>query len=333
MGSEDDRNAQLVRSLSVLKDLNRTGGVDIYELAERYGTTDRTIRRDLKALQDAGIPLKEEATDGKKKKWTAQYKNHLERLNWLLDAGHYMALRFAMGQGPGLKSASQQISLLEDLADKIGGVLGAKQRKQLLDFENCFYSVEKFESLRAAPDVLWPAVGAITKNLVCDVVYRAPRAEPYDTKFKVLPLRIFAHNGATYLHVCTLGKKKTVIALNLQRLISLAPTDKTAKPPKAYDPEVLDSTAFGVFTGGTETKFRLRFDRDAAPRIRERKWHPTQKLTKTKDGGVVLTFVCADSHEVRSWIAGWRKQVVVLEPAAVREEFADYAKFLKSQYA
>ena len=54
MGSQEQdaagRNAQLVRTLSVPRDLDRLGGVDLYELAERYGTTVRTIRRDLEAI-------------------------------------------------------------------------------------------------------------------------------------------------------------------------------------------------------------------------------------------------------------------------------------------
>lgn len=35
----------------------RLGGVDLYELAERYGTTVRTIRRDPETLQEVCLPL------------------------------------------------------------------------------------------------------------------------------------------------------------------------------------------------------------------------------------------------------------------------------------
>ena len=50
------RNDQVVRVLRLLHDLERVGGCDVYELAERYGTTTRTVRRDLDAVAEAGIP-------------------------------------------------------------------------------------------------------------------------------------------------------------------------------------------------------------------------------------------------------------------------------------
>ena len=47
------RNDQVVRILHLLRDLERLGGCDLYELAIHYGTTTRTIRRDLEALEEA----------------------------------------------------------------------------------------------------------------------------------------------------------------------------------------------------------------------------------------------------------------------------------------
>lgn len=64
------RNEQLVRVLQLLGDLSRRGGCDLYELASRYETTTRTIRRDLDALLGAGIPLKREAGEGSRLRWS-----------------------------------------------------------------------------------------------------------------------------------------------------------------------------------------------------------------------------------------------------------------------
>lgn len=64
------RNEQLVRVLQMLGDLGRRGGCDVYELAARYETSTRTIRRDLDALMNAGIPLKREAGDGSRVRWS-----------------------------------------------------------------------------------------------------------------------------------------------------------------------------------------------------------------------------------------------------------------------
>ncbi len=64
------RNDQLVRVLQLLSDLGVSGGCDLYELAERYGTTTRTIRRDLDAIAGAGIPLRRTAGEGSRLRWS-----------------------------------------------------------------------------------------------------------------------------------------------------------------------------------------------------------------------------------------------------------------------
>jgi predicted DNA-binding transcriptional regulator YafY len=70
VGKKANRNEQLVRVLQLLSDLGQRSGCDIYSLAERYGTSTRTIRRDLEALAGVGIPLKQQAGDGSRLLWS-----------------------------------------------------------------------------------------------------------------------------------------------------------------------------------------------------------------------------------------------------------------------
>jgi proteasome accessory factor B len=334
MGSQEQdaagRNAQLVRTLNVLRDLDRLGGVDLYELAERYGTTVRTIRRDLEALQEIGLPLLEEQ-DGKRKRWRVAFKDHLQQLSGLLDATHYLALRLAMGQGGPVRSTSSMFAALEDLSSKIETVIGTAGRAQLEAIDACFHSYEKFAYRRSPPDVFWPLIQAIAECRVCRVTYRAPRRRPYETVFEVLPLRIFAHHGAVYL-MCNVVKHDTLATLNLQRLQNLKLLDKRAKPPKDFDPAALENAAFGVYSGGAPTTYVFRFNADVAPYIRERTWHPTQRLREQRGGGVELQFTCGESYEVTSWVASWRDGVEVIKPASLRTELEELGGWLASTY-
>jgi predicted DNA-binding transcriptional regulator YafY len=47
---------------------------------------------------------------------------------------------------------------------------------------------------------------------------------------------------------------------------------------------------------------------------------------------VALKFTCRGSHEVSAWVASWRDHVTVIEPAALREEFAELAEWLWEKY-
>ena len=53
------RNAEVIRQWTILREIeqSRTAGVTIDDLASQCGVTTRTIRRDLQALEEAGLPL------------------------------------------------------------------------------------------------------------------------------------------------------------------------------------------------------------------------------------------------------------------------------------
>ena len=51
------RNAALTRGVAILRTLEGGGRWTLYALAERFCVHPRTIRRDLKALESAGVPM------------------------------------------------------------------------------------------------------------------------------------------------------------------------------------------------------------------------------------------------------------------------------------
>jgi predicted DNA-binding transcriptional regulator YafY len=321
-----ERNNQLSRTLAILRDLNCLEGVDLYELAERHGATVRTIRRDLQALQEVGFPISEEPGEGKRKKWRIGYSEELEKISGLLDASHYLALKLAMDQGGAVHASSALFARLEDLAAKIETALGENGRAELARIEACFYSYEKFAYKAAPPEVLWELVKAIGEKRICHVEYAAPylsKSRSYD----VLPLRIFAHQGGVYLFALW-PRAGHVGTLNLQRLKKLQVLDRRGTPPADFDPTKWESAAFGIYGGGPQTRYVLRFDPEVAPYIRERVWHPSQKLRELKGGKVELEFTCAAGYEVSSWIASWRRGVEVLEPASERAEMLELGRWL-----
>lgn len=328
--AKDERNHQLVRILQVIFDLDRMGGLDVYELAERHGTSPKTIQRDLEAIDQAGLPL-EGAMDGKRKRWRIAYKDKVKQLSSLLDASHYLALRVAMSPGAPMATESPLFATLEDLGEKIENAIGPKGRAQLEAIEACFAFHERGTYREAQPDILWPLVGAIHDGRLCDVTYRAPRAEAQDRTFEVLPLKVLAHQGALYL-LCWIPKHENVGMLNLQRLQKLHPKDQRAKPPEGLDLTSLESAAFGVFLTGKPTTYRLRFSPEVAPYIRERTWHPTQRIRELRGGGLELTFQCDASPEVGAWVQSWGKGVEVLEPEGMRGEMGELGEWLRGRY-
>jgi predicted DNA-binding transcriptional regulator YafY len=260
------------------------------------------------------------------------YRQHLSRnLSGLFDASHYLALRLAMGQGGPARRLSAIFASLEDLSDKIEKALGPAARERLTAIDACFLSYEKFAYEKTPPDVFWPLVSAIAGRWLCRVRYRAPRVPIRTKTFDVLPLRLFVHGGAVYL-LCGVPKHASVATLNLQRLVDITVLERHGEPPADFDIARWEASAFGVYSGCPTTTYRLRFAADAAPYVRERVWHTSQKLHEVGDGRVDLEFTCGDSYEIDSWVASWRTRVEVLAPRRLRADLARLGAWLSEKY-
>ncbi len=61
-------------------------------------------------------------------------------------------------------------------------------------------------------------------------------------------------------------------------------------------------------------------------------WHPSQKLTRKKDGSVVLQLVLADLDEVASWVLSFGPNAMALGPPALRQQVAEAAVATASRY-
>ncbi len=66
----------------------------------------------------------------------------------------------------------------------------------------------------------------------------------------------------------------------------------------------------------------VRFRADQAPYVREREWHPTQKIRELRDGRVELTFRAGGMFEIMRWVLGWGDAAEILRPLALRREIA-----------
>ena len=59
------RNREFVRNWQLVREIELSRrGKSLKELAEQFGVVERTIRRDIAALQEAGMPIYDEVVDG-----------------------------------------------------------------------------------------------------------------------------------------------------------------------------------------------------------------------------------------------------------------------------
>jgi predicted DNA-binding transcriptional regulator YafY len=327
------RDKQLARTLQLIQELARLGdGSTLEELAQRHGVDTRTIRRDLAALQVAGFPVVEdEDRDARRKRWRIDLKARENVLTRIIGVGHYLGLRVAMASSTLPPQQWAVHAGLEDLSDRIEKALGLTQRKRLLRIVSAVAPYERAAYLAPPAEVLECLIEAIAEGQVCSIDYLPPLPKARIRTLRVRPLRVFPFHGAMYIHGLLLSHQR-VITLHLGRVKKLQLEKERVPVPASYDPAEYDRAAFGVFVGGQSTTYRLRFDPAVAPRVNERRWHPTQVLEPQEDGSVVLTFTCAASPEVEAWVASWRGAVEVLAPSELRESLGAYGRWLMERY-
>jgi len=76
---------------------------------------------------------------------------------------------------------------------------------------------------------------------------------------------------------------------------------------------------------------KLLFDKKIAAWIKDRQWHPSQKIAPERGGAITMTLKVADTRELLGWVLGFGSGVKVLEPDSLREKVVEEARKILEQ--
>jgi predicted DNA-binding transcriptional regulator YafY len=310
------RGDQLTRQWRLLQMIDRPQGVTVDGAARELSCTVRTIWRDLDVLQQAGFPLyTERAADGNRGVWrvTDEFKRALPlkltlgELVALLMSRDLLAPLGVSVLGPEVGSAFEKVqstlsrdalSLIGQMGDRLG-VRAAGAKLQTPAAEH----VPKIHQ-------------ALVERRTLRTRYYSASRDSEDTR-DIDPYHLTLHNGGLYLVAhCHLRDALRIFAVERMRTVELG--RRRFEVPRDFDAEKYLAGAWGMLRGELVT-VRVVFARALAPYIRERLWHPSQKLRNLPDRRVEMTLRVADTLEVRRWILGYGAQVEVVQPSSLRE--------------
>jgi predicted DNA-binding transcriptional regulator YafY len=306
----------MVRILALLRALTQGRTPTVHELAARFGTRRETIYRDLRVLQEAGYPLAgDERGRLSRPRLIASAVPEIRFSPSELDA---LLVAAAQAQAPlptgeSLSSATTKLKLLAES--------GPSSVSAGLDevFETWAYGSKDYRTHEAHIVVL---IEAILRRRRCRVQYRKPaRHEPKAYEFD--PYRLLYVGGGLYV-IGRLPTRTGTTTLAVDRVVSVSLSETRFEVDPTFDPEECRN-AFGV-SWHSPMDVVLRFRADQVPYVRERAWHPSQKLTDLPDGGVQLAFRAGGPFELRRWILGWGDAVEVISPDDLRDQVRDILK-------
>jgi proteasome accessory factor B len=136
--------------------------------------------------------------------------------------------------------------------------------------------------------------------------------------YVVEPYHLVTYHGNWYLLALNTaaGRMETFA---LSRCRPLAGTGQHFPPPAAFDPKTFFKHAFGISQAGQPWNVRLRFARDVATYIRERRWHPSQQMRQRRDGSLELRLHISSRKELARWVLSWMPHVKVLAPRELKQ--------------
>ncbi|WP_161946287.1 WYL domain-containing protein [Desulfonatronum thiosulfatophilum] len=187
---------------------------------------------------------------------------------------------------------------------------------KLRKIQTLFVSSEKFsKDYSDKEEIIEDLLDAMLQQKVCVIRYHA-HGEDQINKFMVEPLHFFEHQGGLYAYV-QVPKHGKIITLAVARIIELTVTAQKFDYPEGF--ELMNTLPWlsGVTTEDPML-VRIRFTRDQARYVKERRWAAEQIIVEEDDGSIILEMRTSGLWEIARWVISWGSDAEVLEPSDLK---------------
>jgi proteasome accessory factor B len=314
----DDSLNKSQKFVRIFEIVQRRGGVTAQDLMGRFDLDARTLRRYLSDLKDLGLPLRDEGTGNDR---VLSLEPSYARSGVQLTLAEVLSLHF----GRTLFTFLDGTSFAADLEGAIERLQPAIARSTIdltRDLDRKFMAVpEHAKDYRSDPDKLDEIVSALLYSNPADAEYRPARGG-FGKVYRLEPLTLATYRQGLYLFARDVAEDK-VKSFAVERFARFSRLRRERFDyPTAYDPHAIVADSFGI-TSGPPEEVVARFTPDQAIFIRERQWHPTQRLEPLPDGGVRLRMRVNVGPELREWLLGFGTHVRVEGPASLADQVRD----------
>jgi predicted DNA-binding transcriptional regulator YafY len=134
-------------------------------------------------------------------------------------------------------------------------------------------------------------------------------------------------NLNTYCH-----HRKAIRTFGVSRIAQARILDESFRMPAGVNKKRMFGDQFGIIWKDKFHKVRIRFSPEVAPYIRERQWHPLQKIREMRDGGLILDFTTNHLNEVKDWVLSWGPGATALAPQPLVEKVRENLRQTTANY-
>jgi predicted DNA-binding transcriptional regulator YafY len=311
--------SRITRVMKILTAMQSGRRYTVNELAGTFGTSRRTVFRDLKELSAIGVPYRYDPASGG---YTIDPEFFLPPLDLNLQEALALLLLVYRARDH-IQLPFKHSALVAGM--KIENNLPSKI-KQYCNIALASISTQPAAQARAGElDRLFAQLQrAIAKKLKVVVQYNS-LFDGKTIETELCPYHLLYNQRAWYV-LGHSGAHRSIRTFKLNRIKTLRVTDRCYIDGEDFDVQEYFGRAWSMIPEGRLYNIKLRFLPKVAHNVAEVQWHATQQVSWNGDGSAVLEFRVDGLGEITWWILGYGDQVQVLAPAALRERVVTAAR-------
>ncbi len=321
---------QIVRQWMLIRRLCRSHqGSTVEELAEQFGVSTKTIRRDLELLESVGFRLHRRRGAHGKQWWSIEPPPEADLVGFTLDEAIVLYLL-----QPYLEGLSGSF-LGEAAQEAFGKIKAMISTDTTANFLPRLSQLLLTVPLRRPGKTDWEFMDALWHALeheyVLQMQYQSLSA-PRPRSYRVHPYAVVVYRGAWYLVAFSEhhGEKRH---FKLDRIHAATCTEEKFRRDPNFNIRAHLADSFGIIQPqGKPQKVVVRFSPWAARYVEETRWHHSQKERRLSDGSLEVTFQLAATEELKRWVLSFGRHAQVVRPKQLCQEIQKELQATLNQY-
>lgn len=320
------RIRRLIELVAVLQSGRKLNSAD---LARECGVSRRTIFRDLRALQEAGLPVR---YDEEQEAYTLTNRVFVPPLDFTFDEALSMVVLATQMCDPvkGIPFERPACSA----ARKLLGNLPFKLRESVGRVENHIkIALEPHNPLNGSTPVFDLLKESLRQYRQVRIRYQSLMSdEPQEFSTLLSPYRLFFGRRSWYV-IGRSSLHRAVRTFHLGRIRKAELIDSRYTIPKHFSlRRYLGDAWFLIRERKNRHQVTVRFQPLVAKNVAEVCWHHTQKLRWHKDGTLDFHVTVDGLTEIQWWILGYGDQAEVIRPKKLRDMIRERVRKMHERY-
>jgi predicted DNA-binding transcriptional regulator YafY len=295
-------------------------------LATILEVTDRTIRSDLEFLVNSyQAPIEYTKARG----W------HYTNLNWNLPTiplceGELFALTLGARMLEGCAGAAYSLQLRSAI-QRLGERLPETTWVNLQQVASDRILFRTGAKIDLDPQIWQRLETACQKGFSTQMTYyTASRDRVSERIFD--PYLLYIYRGTNPYVIGYCQTRQAIRWFRVDRIRKLEVLAQSFTRDPTFDAQQHFEDIFQAEVGGDLQTIEIWFDRQTAPYIRERVWHPQQEIVEHGDGAITLKFVAKGLQEMRRWVLSYGRGAIVLQPPELVVMMREEIEAMKGSY-